>query len=141
MSSRSVPLAFLFLFLYFAHSFTLFLSLFLFLSCSFFSLTRARIHSDAYVPTSPWLDEIRTRVSTDYARDLLNVYVACYLYIHVRDSSSWSHLHARERGNVYEGRPNPRDLCRCRRVQVPSRELCYCEPVLDFSPGDYANFV
>lgn len=101
-------------------SFSLFISLSLSRSFSF-SLTRARIHSDAYVPTSPWLDEIRTRVSTDYTRDRSVVCVACHLYVHVRDSSSWSRLHARERGNANEGRPNPRDLrrSRCRRVEVP----------------------
>lgn len=49
----------------------------------FFSLSRARtyihihtcIHSDAYVPTSPWLNEIRTRVSTGDARDVSGVCV------------------------------------------------------------------
>lgn len=39
------------------------------------------IHSDAYVPTSPWLNEIRTRVSTGDARDASSV---CVTYIYTR---------------------------------------------------------
>lgn len=37
--------------------------------------THTYSHSDAYVPTSPWLNEIRTRVSTGDARDASSVCV------------------------------------------------------------------
>lgn len=80
----------------------------------FFSLSRARtyihtcIHSDAYVPTSPWLNEIRTRVSTGDARDVSSVCVTrTCTCIHMCSDSSRSHLYARKRGDVDKGRPNP----------------------------------
>lgn len=100
----------------------------LFSSFRSFSLSRTYtcIHSDAYVPTSPWLNEIRTRVSTGDARDASSVCVTrIRTCMRACSDSSRSHLYARKRGDVDEGRPNSRELrrSRCRRVEVPRKLL------------------